>query len=123
MDMTLEHATVLINAAHTTPTTAGKVFSLVKPRMGALWHTLLFPPVTKAVFADLRKVYDGPVVQTQDLTVFNVTREAIVVRQAQVVPQQTPIAGEPTIKPTIGERPQTPTWWAEALISIDDVLG
>ena len=121
--MTLEHATTLINAAHTIPVTAGKVFSLVKPRKGALWHTLLFPPVAGAVFADLGKVYDGPVVQTQDLTVFNVTTEAVVVRQAQVAPQQAPIAGDPTIKPTVGERPETPLWWAEALIPMDDVIG
>lgn len=121
--MTVEHATTLINAAHTIPVTAGKVLSLVKPRVGALWHTLLFPPVAGAVFADLRKVYDGPVVQTQDLTVFNVTQEAVVVRQAQVMPQQAPVAGDPTIKPTIGERPETPAWWAEAILPVEDVLS
>ena len=53
---------------HTSPEACGKVFSLVKPRMGALWHTLLLPPVVNAALADLRKVYDGPVVQTQDLS-------------------------------------------------------
>lgn len=121
--MTLEHTTTIINTAHTTPVTAGKVFSLVKPRMGALWHTLLFAPVVGATFADLRKVYDGPVVQTQDLTTFNITKDVIVTRQAQVVPQQVAIAGEPTIKPTIGDRPETPTWWKEELLPVDDVLG
>ncbi len=61
--------------------------------------------------------------QTQDLTVFNVTKEAIVVRQAQVNPQQMAIPGDPTIQPTIGERADTPDWWAEALLPIDDVVG
>ena len=99
------------------------MFLLVEPRVGALWHTLLLPPVVGAVFADLRKVYDGPVVQTQDLTVFNVTTEAVVARQAQVQPQQMAVAGEPTIEPTTGERPEPPAWWAESLIPIDDVMA
>jgi ribonuclease Z len=123
MEMSLEHATTIVNEAHTSPVAVGKIFSLVKPRLGALWHTLLFPPVVNTTFADLRKVYEGPVVQTQDLTVFNVTKEAIVVRQAQVDPQQVAIPGDPTIQPTIGERADTPDWWAEALLPIDDVVG
>ena len=32
-------------------------------------------------------MYDGPVVQTQDLTVINITREAVVSRQAKVLEQ------------------------------------
>jgi len=120
--MPLEHVTTLVNLAHTTPVTAGKVFSLVKPRLGALWHNLLLPPVPGVVLTDLRKVYDGPVVQTQDLTVFSVTKEAVVVRQAQVMPQQMPVAGEPTIKSSKEELPEPPEWWAEARIPIDDVM-
>lgn len=123
MDMSLEHATTIVNEAHTSPVAVGKIFSLVKPRLGALWHTLLFPPVVSTSFADIRKVYVGPIVQTQDLTVFNVTKEAIVVRQAQVNPQLMAVPGEPTIRPTIGERADTPEWWAEALLPIDDVVG
>ncbi|HTZ04380.1 MAG TPA: hypothetical protein VMB53_01355, partial [Gaiellaceae bacterium] len=63
-----------------------------------------------------------PVVQTQDLTVFNVTEEAVVARQAQASPQTMPIAGEPRIKVT-PQMPAIPDWWAEALIPIDDVLA
>ena len=123
MGFTLEHANTIVNEGHTSPVAAGKIFSLVKPRVGALWHTLLFPPVVSMSIADIRKVYDGPVVQTQDMTVFNVTKEAIVVRQAQVDPQQMAIPGEPTIQPTIGERAVAPEWWSEALLPIDDVVG
>jgi len=105
------------------PTTAGKVFSLVKPRMAGLWHTVFTPTIMPIVLQSLRKVYDGPVVQTQDLTVFNVNSDAVIVRQAHVSPQAQPIAGAPTIEPTVGQRPVDPVWWAEALLPIDDVVG
>ena len=123
MSISVERAAMILNVAHTTPATAGKVFNLVKPRLAGLWHTVVAPTIVPAVFQSIRQVYDGPVVQTQDLTVFNVTKEAIVVRQAQVVPQSQPIAGTPTIKATVGGRPEDPAWWAEALIPIDDEVN
>ena len=41
--LSIERATIALNAAHTSPTAAGKVFGLVRPRMAGLWHTLLSP--------------------------------------------------------------------------------
>ncbi len=73
MGMPTELADIIINTAHTSPRAAGKVFDLAKPRMAGLWHTMLSPTVPAALFAEIRKVYDGPVVQTQDLTVFDIT--------------------------------------------------
>jgi ribonuclease Z len=91
----------------------------VKPRMAGMWHTLLSPQVIEMVFSEIRTQYDGPVVQTQDLTVFNVTKEAVVVRQAQVVDQLPPIPGEPRVPYTpVAVAP--PEWWAEARIPLDD---
>ena len=74
--------------------------------------TFLTPQVIPVIFGELRAVYGGPVVQTQGLTVFNVTRGAIVARQAQVVDELPPIAGE-----------QRADWSADALIPLDDVEG
>ena len=108
-----------LNAAHTSPTAAGKVFGLVKPRMAGVWHTpMLAPVVTPMIFAELRTVYDGPVVQTQDLTVFNVTKEAVIARQAQVIDQLPPIPGKQRT-PFTPVMPTPPAWWAEALIPLD----
>jgi ribonuclease Z len=122
MGMPIERATVILNQAHTSPRGAGKVFGLVRPRMAALWHTQLAAASTPLIFADLRKVYDGPVVQLQDLTVFNVTKEAVVARQAQVEPQPRPVPGKPRTEPT-AHPPAQPDWWADALIPLDDVLA
>jgi ribonuclease Z len=119
--LSIEGATIALNAAHSSPTAAGKVFSLVTPRMAGLWHTLLSPVVIPMIEEELRTVYDGPVVQTQDLTVFNVTKEAMVARQAQVMDQLPPIPGvqRATFVP---KPPAAPEWWAEARIPLDGPL-
>jgi ribonuclease Z len=117
--LTIERATIALIAAHSSPRAAGKVFSLVKPRMAGLWHTLLSPQVVPLIFEEIRMVYDGPVVQTQDLTVFNITKEAVVARQAKVVDQLPPIPGVPRVACTPFEK-EPPAWWAEALIPLDD---
>jgi ribonuclease Z len=117
--LSLERATIALNTLHTSPTAAAKVFSLVRPRMAGLWHTLLSPQVIPMVFAELRAGYDGPVVQTQDLTVFNVTKEAVVSRQAQVMDQLPPLPGTPRTPYTpVATTP--PEWWAAARIPLDD---
>jgi ribonuclease Z len=116
--LSIERATIALNAAHTSPTAAGKVFNVVKPRVAALWHKLLQPHVVPMLFAELREVYAGPVVQTQDLTVIDITKEAVISRQAKVLEQLPPLAGkqrapfEPVAVPP-------PAWWAEALIPLD----
>jgi ribonuclease Z len=92
--LSIERVTIAINAAHTSPKAAGKVFGLVKPRVAGLWHTLLAPQIIPMIFKELRSVYNGPVVQTQDLTVFNITKEAIITRQAKQFDQHPPIPGK-----------------------------
>jgi ribonuclease Z len=121
MKMPIERANVILNEAHTSPRGVGKVFDLVRPRMAGLWHTQIGLSTTPLILKDLREVYDGPVVQTQDLTVFNVTRDAVVVRQARVDLQPQPVPGTPK-RETVAASPPQPAWWAEALISLDDVL-
>lgn len=61
-------------------------------------------------------VFDGAVVQTQDLTVFNITKEAVVARQTEAVPQAVAVPGEPNFEPTHDQRPTPPSWWEEAFI-------
>ena len=82
----------------------------MKPRVAGLYHTLLSPVV---IPRSLCEVYDV-VVQTQDMTVFNVTKEAVVARQAQVIDQLPPIPGKPRVAYT-PFNPQTPEWWVTHL--------
>jgi ribonuclease Z len=116
--LSIEGATIALNALHTSPKGAGKVFSLVKPRLAGLTHTLLSPEVLKLLFSELGEVYHGPVLQSQDLTVVNITKEAIISRQAKVVDQLPAIAGQQcsTFNPV---QIPPPAWWAEALIPMN----
>jgi hypothetical protein len=61
------------------------------------------------LWAELHQVYNGPVVQTQDLTVINITKEAVVSRQANVVDQLPPIAGHQCVSFTPKAVPP-PAW-------------
>jgi ribonuclease Z len=76
--------------------------------------------VISLLFSELTTVYDGPIVQTQYLTVFNVTKEAVVARQAKQFDQLPPTPGVQRVafKPV---PVPPPAWWAEALIPLDDV--
>ena len=116
--LSIERATIALNSAHTSPKAAGKVFGLVKPRVAGLWHTLLSPEVIRMVMSELGGVYNGPVVQTQDLTVFNVTKEAVVARQAKQFDQLPPMPGRQRMAFNPVAVPP-PDWWAEALIPLD----
>jgi ribonuclease Z len=79
----LETALQITSLAHTIPEQMGKILDLTKPRMGAVWHLDVTPGVNE-VFEELGAHYDGAVTVTQDLTVFNVTEDAVVARQAKV---------------------------------------
>ena len=116
--LSIERATIALNAAHTSPKAAGKVFGLVKPRVAGLWHTLLSPEVISMVFSELGSVYNGPVVQTQDLTVFNVTKDAVVARQAKQFDHLPPMPGKQRMAYAPVAVPP-PDWWAEALIPLE----
>jgi len=116
--LSIERATIALNAAHTSPKGAGKVFNLVKPRMAVLTHTLLSPEVIPMVFAELSEVYKGPVVQAQDFTMLNVTKEAIVARQARISDHLPPIPGVQSESFSPVPAPP-PAWWEKELIPLD----
>ncbi len=59
-----------------------------------------------------------PVVQTQDLTVFNVTEDAVVARQRRSSPAP---SRRRRPEKSLSASPAQPDWWAEALIPLDDV--
>ncbi len=116
--LSIERATMALNAAHTSPKAAGKVFSLVKPRVAGLWHTLLSPPIISMIFEELGTEYDGPVVQTQDFTVFNITKDAVISRQAKPFDQHPPIPGKQRVIYTPTEN-EPPEWRADEIIPLE----
>jgi ribonuclease Z len=113
----LETAVQLTRLAHTVPVQMGKILDRTQPRMGALWHLDLTPGVD-TVFEEVGAHYSGPVTVSQDLTVFNVTEEAVVARQATVNDAAPPVHGPSNSSPQPEPMPAPPEWWADALLDI-----
>ena len=111
-------AEAIVNGVHTSPAMVGKVFERAGARMSAMWHLAVDHETVGPVFSEMRTHHDGPVVISQDLTVFNVTKEAVVARQATLDPFAWPIVGQSEQSGPPMSRPHDPpAWWADALIS------
>jgi ribonuclease Z len=66
----------------------------------------------------MRTQYDGTVTIAQDLTVFTITAEAIVARQAIVDQAPWPVVGPTLVTgPPMNRPPEPPAWWAQALLT------
>jgi ribonuclease Z len=117
MGLTLETAVRVTKFGHTIPDQMGKILELTKPRMAALWHLDVTPGVD-AVLDEVGAHHGGPVAVCQDLTVFNVTAEAVVVRQAQVNDAPPPVHGPSLTKPVIEPALPPPHWWADAALDV-----
>jgi ribonuclease Z len=116
--MPLPVAEMIVNGAHTSPTMAGKVFARAGTRMSAMWHLVVDHETVGPVFADMRAEHDGPVVISQDLTVFNLTEDSVIARQATVDPYRWPVIGASNEQgPPMNVPLDPPTWWADALIT------
>jgi len=117
MGLPLAKAQEITRLAHTIPEQLGKILDLTKPRMGALWHLDVTPGV-EAVLDEIGATYREAVTVTQDLTVFNVTKDAVVARQAKVNDAAPPVHGRSTTQPSLDPLPEPPAWWAEALLEL-----
>ena len=113
----LETAQRITRLAHTVPEQMGKILDLTGPRMGALWHLDLTPGVD-TVFDEISTSYCGAVTAAQDLTVFNVTKDAVTARQAKVNDAAPPVHGRSQTSPALDPQPAPPPWWTEALLNL-----
>ena len=66
---------------HTPPEGFGKLMSMVKPRMAVAYHYWNHRDIELEIFERVRKTYDGPLTMSDDLTVLNVTKDHIEVRE------------------------------------------
>lgn len=66
---------------HTPPEAFGKLMSMVKPRMAVAYHYWNHRDIELEIHEKVRKTYDGPLTMSDDLTVLNVTKEHIEVRE------------------------------------------
>jgi ribonuclease Z len=75
-------------------------------------------PGTDHVLEEIGSHYAGPVVVSQDLTVYNVTEEAVVARQARLDPMAPAIKEPSTGQAQIDPPNEPPAWWSDALLDI-----
>jgi ribonuclease Z len=113
----VETAQKITRLAHTVPEQLGRILARTGPRMAALWHLDVTPGVD-VVLEEIGTNYRGPVTVSQDLTVFNVTEDAVVARQASVNDAAPPVHGPPATSPALDPPVPPPTWWAEALVDL-----
>ena len=69
---------------HTPPEGFGKLMSEIKPRLAVAYHYWNHRDVEFEIFEGVRKTYDGPLAMAADLTVINVTKDHIEVREATI---------------------------------------
>jgi ribonuclease Z len=66
---------------HTPPEGFGKIMSSVKPRLAVAYHYWNHRDIEFEMHEAVRRTYDGPLAMAADMTVFNVTKDHIEVRE------------------------------------------
>ena len=121
--MSLENAMTVTNELHTPAKAAGVIFELTQPKMAAMYHTWVTDETISPIFDDLRIPYLGPATLSQDFTVFNITPDSIVVRQALVNDAPWPIVPPESAYAEIsGEKPVLPEWLLDQAIDVEEAI-
>lgn len=84
MGWTEMQAKIVAWTKHTSPEAAAKVFAGASPRMAVGFHAMVAPGTPQPILDGVRTGYAGPFTLAQDYTVFNVTPDQVVTRQAKV---------------------------------------
>ncbi len=121
--MELESAKRMTNEIHTSAKAAGVIFELTQPKMAVMYHTWVTEETIPPIFDELRIPYMGPVTLAQDFTVFNISPESIVARQAlvdyapwPVIPQESSHAEKSDDVPVL------PQWLLDQTIDVDEAV-
>ena len=122
MSFPLDQAKIVVNEGHTPANAAGIVFGKVQPRMAAMWHCHVVDGYIEEVFESMRTTYAGAATLCQDLTVFNVTPDAVVARQAEVSPVQQATIGTSATERTLAHIHPSPEWWKDAAIDWQSMI-
>ena len=112
-------AWVVGTQVHTSPQAAGRIFSMLEPRMAVCYHFINDPMTLVNQLDSVRLTYDGPLSMAQDMMVWNVTRDSVLQRMT--------VAGESAVL-AIGERRPDPSllvrqspWLDEGEVKFHDV--
>ena len=93
--LTEADARKVIDKIHTSPTAVGKIFKQAGARMSVLWHFSVDQETVGPAYDQVRAEFGGPFTIAQDLTVFDISKNAVVVRQAVIDPVACPVTTGP----------------------------
>ena len=88
--ISLEMAENISQGVHTPPNSVGKIFELTKPKLAALYHLYFTPDIVNSTWDEVRETYKGPLIIVDDLTVFNIGKNGVFVREAINAPNAMP---------------------------------
>jgi ribonuclease Z len=100
MRFTPEQALVVGTQIHTAPEAFGKVMSEINPRMAVAYHFFKDFDTTASVNDRIRTTYDGPLSLAEDFMVWNITKDKITTRMAEV--------NHHTWAPPLASKPELP---------------
>jgi len=115
-----KRAKMVATVVHTSPTACGKIFSALEPRIAVPYHVFTDFDIAPQLIADIRKTYDGRLSLADDMMVWNVTKDKIVVRMTvssdAVWPAKPP---EPAGPPDPSELIEQSDWLKAGRLKLD----
>lgn len=73
-----------LQTSHVTPEQAGHMFNFAQPKLGILHHLLVNDASRPAIVTAVRENYNGPITINEDLMVFDVMKDKVVIRKRLV---------------------------------------
>ncbi len=106
-----ERARIVATVVHTPPSSCGKIFARLQPRMAIAYHTFNDFNTAPDILEGIRKSYDGPLTLADDLLVWNVDESGIRVRRVIGTDEPWPaVSPEPAGPPDPSERTELSDW-------------
>jgi ribonuclease Z len=116
-----ERARIVSTVVHTPPSSCGKLFSQLQPRMAISFHNFIDHNVAPGILEGIRKTYDGPLTLADDLLVWNVRDDRVLVRRVigtdEAWPASPPVPAGP---PDPSERVDASEWLEAGRIDLLD---
>ena len=104
-------AVFITSYIHTPPQAFGKIMSAIKPRHAVGYHFWTWHDIYESNLEAVRETYDGPLTLADDMTLWNVTDEQIVVREAIVTEDVAPPGTTQTYRTAKREPPEVGAKW------------
>lgn len=111
LDTPAAQATFISSYIHTPPDAFGKIMSTIKPRHAVAYHIWTWHDLYDETLEAVRATYDGPLTIARDLTVWNVTDEQVVVREAIVTENVAPTGTTAAYRQAEREPPSVADTW------------